>query len=155
MVMNRPWTLLTVFFSHELHIHILLNMFLVLIFGTQLERETNAIVVFYVYLLSGFIGSLTILAYAPLIGYDGEPIPGASAAAFGIVTAYAALQPNKIILKSKSKYWMIALFIVNAVLTIQNPHVSVGGPAHAAGIVVGLIFGYLLKKKVKSVKNNK
>ena len=55
MVMNRPWTLLTVFFSHELHIHILLNMFLVLIFGTQLERETNAKVVFYVYLLSGFI----------------------------------------------------------------------------------------------------
>lgn len=155
MVMNRPWTLLTVFFSHELHIHILLNMFLVLIFGTQLERETNAKVVFYVYLLSGFIGSLTILAYAPLIGYDGEPIPGASAAAFGIVAAYATLQPNTIILKSKSKYWMIALFIVNAVLTIQNPHVSVGGPAHATGIVVGLIFGYLLKKKIKSVKNNK
>ena len=155
MVMNRPWTLLTVIFSHELHIHILLNMFLVLIFGTQLERETNAKVVLYVYLLSGFIGSLTIPVYASQIGFDGELLSGASAAAFGIVAAYAALQPNNIILKSKSKYWVVALFIVNAVLTIQNPYVSVGGPAHAVGIVVGLIFGYLFKRRFKGVKNDK
>lgn len=149
MVMDRPWTLLTVFFSHEILIHILSNMFLVFIFGTQLERVTSAKVVFYAYFLSGFIGSMTILAYAPLIGYNGEPIAGASAAAFGIVAVYAALQPNTIILKSKSKYWMIALFIVNLILTIQNPQVSIGGPSHAIGIVVGLIYGYSYKKRIE------
>ena len=79
-------------------------MLLVLIFGTQLERVTNAKIVFYAYLLSGFIGSLTIPAFAPLMGWNSsEPIAGASAAAFGIVAVYAALQPNTIILKSKSK----------------------------------------------------
>lgn len=145
MVMSRPWTLLTVFFSHELHIHILLNMLLVLIFGTQLNRATNGMVVWGVYLLCGLIGSLVSLVYAPLIGYSGGPIAGASAAAFGIVATYVALEPNKIILKSKAKYWLIALFLVNAVLTIQNPQVSVGGPAHAIGIIEGFVFGYLLK----------
>src|SRR5690554_3432606 len=136
---DKPWTVLTVFFSHEILIHLLVNVFLIFIFGTQLYRETNGKVVYGIYMLSGLLGSLTSLAYASLIGYDAEPMAGASAAAFGIAGAYAALQPDAVILKSKSKYWLIALFTVNAVLTVQNPQVSVGGPAHAAGIVAGVL----------------
>ena len=33
--------------------------------------------------------------------------------------AYAMFQPDVVILKSKSKYWLIALFIVNVILTIK------------------------------------
>ncbi|RSK27599.1 rhomboid family intramembrane serine protease [Bacillus sp. HMF5848] len=146
-IMNRPWTLLTVFFSHEIHIHILLNLLLIFVFGTQLEMVTNKKMMFLTYILSGFIGNLAILAYAPLIGYSDGPIAGASAAAFGIVAVYGTIKPNNIILKSKSKYWVLALFIVNAILTIQNPEVSIGGPAHATGIVVGLFLGYWYKKR--------
>lgn len=153
IALEKPWTLITVFFSHELLIHILLNMFLVLVFGTELYKETNAKVVYIAYILCGFIGSLSVLVYASLIGYNGGLIAGASAASFGIVATYVMLQPNAIILKSKSKYWLIALFVVNAILTIQNPQVSVGGPAHAIGILVGLLIGWLLKKKLSS-KNN-
>lgn len=147
VVAERPWTLITVLFSHEILIHFLLNMFLVFVFGTQLSRETNAKIMYCVYILCGFLGSLTILAYAPLVKYDGDAIAGASAAAFGIVTAYAALQPNKSILKSKAIYWVIALFVFNAILTIRNPRISVGGPAHAIGIIAGLIIGFMLKRK--------
>lgn len=134
-------------FSHELPIHVLINMFLILIFGSELYKETNAKVVYFVYILCGFISSISTLIYASLIGYNGGLIAGASAAAFGIVAAYAMLQPDVVILKSKSKYWLIALFIVNVILTIKNPQVSVGGPAHAVGILVGLLFGWILKKK--------
>ena len=154
MVMEKPWTVVTVFFSHEILIHVLLNMMLVLVFGTQLFRETNAKVMYFIYILCGLIGSWAIFGYASFVEYTGGPIAGASAAAFGIVAAYAALQPDAIILKSKSKskHWLLALFIVNAVLTIQNPSVSVGGAAHAAGIVTGFITGRLLRKE-KSLKN--
>ncbi len=154
ILLEKPWTLLTVFFSHELLIHILLNMFLVLIFGSELYKETNAKVVYFVYTLCGIIGSLSVLIYAPLIGYNDGLIAGASAAAFGTVATYVMLQPNTVILKSNSKYWLIALFIVNAILTIKNPQVSVGGPAHAIGILVGLLFGWLLKKKLVIKSNN-
>lgn len=146
--LEKPWTLLTVFFSHELLIHILLNMFLVLIFGSELYKESNAKVVYFAYILCGFIGSLSVIIYASLTGYNGGLIAGASAAAFGIVATYVMLQPDTVILKSKSKYWLIALFVVNAILTIDNPQISVGGPAHAIGILVGLLFGWLLKKKL-------
>lgn len=154
IMLEKPWTLFTVFFSHELLIHILLNMVLVSIFGTELYKETNAKVVYLVYILCGFIGSLSIFIYAPLIGYNGGLIAGASAAAFGIVATYVILQPNTMILGSKAKYWLIALFIVNAILTIRDPLVSVGGPAHAVGIIVGLLLGLLLKKKQVAKSGN-
>lgn len=152
IVMEKPWTVVTVFFSHEILIHVLLNMLLVLVFGTQLVRETNSKVIYFIYILCGLIGSWVIFGYASFVEYTGGPIAGASAASFGIVAAYAAIRPDAIILKSKSKHWLLALFIVNAVLTIQNPSVSVGGPAHAAGIGAGFIMGRLLRKE-KPLKN--
>ncbi|MDF2606827.1 MAG: Rhomboid family protein [Bacillales bacterium] len=147
LVMDKPWTLLTAFFSHEVTIHALLNILLIFVFGAQLEKVTNAKEVVFSYFLCGLIGSLATLAYAPLIGWDGDPVAGASAAAFGIVAVYSVLEPNAIILKSKSKNWLIALFVVNLLLTIQNPQTSIGGAAHAAGIIVGLIYGYMYKKR--------
>ena len=90
MLRERPLSLLTVFFSHEALVHILLNMLLLVVFGTRLERETNAQAVAGVYFACGLIGSVTILAYASAIGYQGGAIAGASASAFGIA-AYAGL----------------------------------------------------------------
>lgn len=151
VVTERPWTLVTVFFSHELLVHILLNMLLLFVFGTRLEARASAGVLTGVYVLCGFLGSLSILSYASALGYSGGPVAGASASAFGVVAAYGALQPNALVLKSKSIHWVIALFIVNALLTIQNPQVSVGGPAHAVGIIVGWVCGYLLRRKYGEV----
>lgn len=122
-------------------------MLLVFIFGSKLYKEANAKVVYSAYIICGVLGSLSVLAYASLIGYHGGLVAGASAAAFGIVAVYVMLQPDTMILGSKSKYWLIALFVVNAILTLNNPQVSVGGPAHAIGILAGLLFGLLLKKK--------
>ncbi|HHT42775.1 MAG TPA: rhomboid family intramembrane serine protease [Firmicutes bacterium] len=152
LALERPWTLLTVCFSHELLIHMLLNMFLVLIFGARLEKETNAGVMLTVCVVCGFIGSLGTIAYAAAIGYQGAPIAGASASAFGLAAAYAALRPKAVVLKSKAVHWVAALFVVNALLTVQNPQVSIGGPAHAVGIVIGLIVGYLLRKEYGTIQ---
>ncbi|HHT72293.1 MAG TPA: rhomboid family intramembrane serine protease [Firmicutes bacterium] len=147
MLRERPLSLLTVFFSHEALVHILLNMLLLVVFGTRLERETNAQAVAGVYFACGLIGSVTILAYASAIGYQGGAIAGASASAFGIAAAYAGLNPNAVVMKSKAVHWVVALFVVNALLAIQNPQLSVGGPSHATGIVAGLALGYALRRK--------
>lgn len=146
---DKPWTLITVLFSHEMLIHVLVNMMLVFVFGTHLVRETNARVMYGIYILCGLIGSGITLGYLTFVDYDGGPIAGASAAAFGIVAAYAAIHPDKTILKSSAKNWMIALFIANALLTVRNPQISVGGPAHAAGLVIGFFFGKSYMRKVR------
>jgi len=146
MVMQRPWTLVTVFFSHEVLIHILANMGLLLSFGSKLEKITSSKVVFTVYLICGFVGSLTIIPVAYINRFSGL-VPGASAAAFGIVATFAAMRPNTKVMGGTAKQWAAMLFIFNAVLWILNPEISVGGGAHAIGVAIGLIFGYWLKTK--------
>lgn len=147
LIQVRPWSVITVFFSHELLIHLVLNMFLLFVFGNRLEKAAGARILLSVYGVCGLMGSLSVLAYAAFIGYGGGPIAGASAAAFGVAAAYGARQPDAVVLKSKAKHWIAALFVVNALLTVQNPQVSVGGPAHAVGIILGTVFGFSLRKK--------
>jgi len=151
MVLAKPWTLFTVFFAHQILIHIVLNMVVLFFFGKTLEKEASWKVLLSAYVLCGFVGSLSTLAYAAAIGYDGPLIAGASAAAFGVAATYAGLRPNAAILGSKAKHWVVALFVVNILLTIQNPQLSVGGPAHAIGILLGLGLGYFLKRRTSTV----
>ena len=146
MIIKRPWTLITVIFSHELHIHLLVNMGLFFFFGRAFESITSSKTLLLVYILSGFIGSLAIIPVAPIIGWNG-PIAGASAAVFGVVAAYAMMRPNISILGGKAKIYAGLLFISNLILAILNPKISIGASAHAVGILIGLICGYYLKNK--------
>jgi len=61
MTLNKPWTLITVFFSHEVIIHLVFNMGIFFFFGSKLEKIANAKIVAIVYLIAGLIGSLTFL----------------------------------------------------------------------------------------------
>lgn len=146
MIMERPWTLITVFFSHEIHLHIILNMALLFIFGLELEKITNLKLLFSLYALAGFIGSLVIVPVAMLIETK-DLMAGASAAVFGIVTTFAVMRPDTLILKSKAKWWALSLFIFNVIIVLSDPGTAHGAVAHIAGIIVGLIFGYWIKNK--------
>lgn len=146
MIIEKPWTLITVFFSHKIHFHMLLNMALLLIFGSRLEKITSTKMLFFFYLIAGFIGSLVIIPVASLIGNE-DLMAGASAAVFAIVIMYAVLRPDAILLKSKAKWWALSLFIFNLIIAFINPETSDGAAAHVAGIIVGLICGYWLKNK--------
>ena len=144
-VTQAPWTLISVFFAQENFFHLLVNMTLLLIFGTELEKNVGGRHVVLVYFMCGFLGSLAILPFSNLIQWTGL-IAGASAATFGITAAFAAINPDKIILKGKMKQWVLSLFLVNMVIYFLNPDVSIGAPAHAIGIIVGYLYGLWLKR---------
>ncbi len=144
-IRQTPWTLFTVIFSHELPLHLIINMALVFLFGRELEQIAGSRNVLLVYILPGVLGSLTVIPYANIIQWTG-PTVGASAAVFGVVAALAAIFPDKIILKGKVKHWMMALFAINLVITFLNPEISIGGPAHAIGIIAGYLMGVWLRK---------
>lgn len=146
VIIGRPWTLVTVFFSQERYVHILINMGLFFIFGKELEKITSSKTVFLIYITTGFIGSLTFIPIAHLVGWT-EHVFGASAAVMGVIAAFAVMRPNTRILGSKAILFPGVLFTSNAILLILQPQISIGGGAHAIGIVVGLVCGYLLKKK--------
>lgn len=145
-ILIKPWTLVTVFFSHEVPFHLLANMGLLFIFGVELEKATSSRNVFLIYLITGIAGSLTFAPFARLIGCT-EPAVGASAAVWGVIAAFAAMYPNVVILKGKAKDWVLALFVGNLVLAVLNPQVSVGAGSHVVGIVSGIVCGFWLRYK--------
>ena len=92
-IQARPWTVITVFFSHELHPHLLGNLLLLFVFGIRLEKHTGPLHTLILYFVTGIAGSLAILGVAEIGAYDGG-IAGASAAGFGLLAAIATLSPD-------------------------------------------------------------
>lgn len=145
-VIGKPWTLITVFFSHEVLIHIIANMGLLFYFGSRLEKITSAKAVAIVYFISGLMGSLTFPMTGLMIEQTGQ-IAGASAAVLGVVTAFSVMRPNTVVLKSKAKWWVLALVIFSVLSAIIIPQSLDSGVAHLTGIFVGLIYGFWQRKK--------
>lgn len=146
LILEEPWTLVTVFFSHQVLIHIIFNMGLFFYFGSRLEKITNAKTVVMVYLIAGLMGSLAFPFTGLLIERTGL-IAGASAAVMGVVSAFAVMRPSTVILKSKAKWWLLALIIFSVFSAILIPQSLDSGVAHLTGIFVGLISGYWINNK--------
>ena len=150
LIKLRPWTLVTVFFSQEVHVHLLLNMGLFFVFGRELEKKSGSSAVFWGYALCGLLGSLTIPFLAPFISWSGL-VAGASAAVWGVVAMLAVLDPERRFRGYTAKHYTIGLFCGNLALFIMNPEISIGAAAHFAGIFTGLAVGYLFKRRLKMI----
>ena len=144
----RPWTFLTVMFSNAMVLHLVLNGFLIVMIGARLEKAASLMTALGVFLVTGLLGSLSILVYAPLLSSTGDPVALSSAAALGMAGAYAAMKPEETILKSKAHRWVIILFIMNILLSFQHEVVTMMGPANAVGLITGWLIGYGLKKRL-------
>ncbi len=145
-ILEQPWTLITVFLSHEVFIHLAFNMGIFFLFGSRLEKIASAKTVAIVYLIAGLIGSITFLGTRLIVQGTGL-IAGASAAVFGIVATFATLRPNTVLLGSKAKLWMWVLVISTVLLAVLNPQTLDSAVAHVIGVIVGIICGYWLKSK--------
>ena len=90
------WQLLTYQFMHAGVLHILLNGWVIYVFGQALEQTLGGKKFLTLFLAGGVVGGLC-QALAALLwpGYFGGPVVGASAGAFGLVAAYAVLFPER------------------------------------------------------------
>jgi membrane associated rhomboid family serine protease len=83
MLVQRPWTLVTVFFLHEVGVHIFGTMLIVFYAGNKLEKVIGPTRILLIYLVAGIAGSLALLAVSRLVEVT-EASVGASTAALGI-----------------------------------------------------------------------
>jgi membrane associated rhomboid family serine protease len=142
-VAEQPWTMLTVFFTAEVLIHIAIAVFAIGLFGPKLERAAGSLHLLGVYLLTGLAGSLAIVATAAATGH-GEPSVGASAAFLGLLGALAASPRGAWGKLTVGKYVVVVL-----VIQLVAPAVGIGAwvssAAHLVGLAVGAAYGYLLR----------
>jgi membrane associated rhomboid family serine protease len=145
------WELLTFQFMHGGWIHLLVNCLAIYFFGREVEWVLGKPRFLTLYFGSGVVGGVFQMFGAWIWpGHFGGAVVGASAGAFGLVAAFAALDPARIltmllyfILPVRMRARTLLLFCLTLTgLGIAFPHSFFGDniahAAHLGGILTGL-----------------
>ncbi|MDH7563910.1 MAG: rhomboid family intramembrane serine protease [Candidatus Bathyarchaeota archaeon] len=127
------WQLFTAIFVHANIVHLVGNMFFLLIFGLRAEELFSIRQYGAIYLLSGIAGNLTTLLLGP-----GIVSVGASGAVFGVFGACA------IYIRRAVGQSIVGALFLSFLLLIMGADARVNIVAHLGGLVTGLLAGYLL-----------
>ena len=145
------WELLTFQFLHSGLIHLLLNCWAIYVFGRELEWALSKTRFFTLYFSSGVIGGLLQMLGAWVWpDHFGGAVVGASAGGFGLVAAFAMLDPERQLMmlvyfilpiRMRAKT-LLRLCLLLAGLGIALPNSIFGGnvahAAHLGGILTGI-----------------
>ena len=155
------WTLLTSMFMHGNFSHLFVNMISMFFIGNFVEKLIGRKRFFWFYMLSGIIAGLTFVsfAYLGLFVKNGTAIfggvdafaVGASGALFGLGGLLAVLIPKLRVLVLfiiPMPMWIAMAVLMFGIWVISaTSGLPVGNTAHFGGLIVGLIYGFYLRKK--------
>lgn len=127
------WQLFTAMFVHVNMVHLLGNMFFLLIFGLRAEELFAIREYLLVYFLSGLAGNLLTLLFDPSM-----VSAGASGAIFGLFGACT------IYIRRAIGQSIIGALLYSFFLLMMSAGRNVNNLAHLGGLVIGLIIGYAL-----------
>jgi len=150
IVIERPWTLVTSIFAHGGFLHLFFNGIVFLSFGPVLEVTIGSKRFTYLFLGSGiFAGLAQLLVIEPQAA-----LLGASGAILGVLGALTVFAPRMKVLLFffiPLRLWMATLGfgILSVVLVVSEIGGSIANVAHLTGLMIGLIYGYKLKKDEK------
>ncbi|MBE9584769.1 rhomboid family intramembrane serine protease [Mucilaginibacter sp. JRF] len=138
------WRLFTAMFLHGGIMHLVLNMYGLMLIGLLLEPVIGSKKFAIAYTVAGLAGSAASLWWHPAtVGV------GASGAIFGMYGVYVALLTTKMYTAAQRKALLtnMAFFIgINLLMGIKG---SVDNAAHIGGLVAGIISGYAIYPFVK------
>jgi membrane associated rhomboid family serine protease len=154
---GQIWRLATYVLPHENGwAHVSLNMFVLSLFGWQLERIVGAWRLIAVYLGSGAIGMCLLFASSP-INADRGIRSGASLAVFGVVAALATIHATTDGIRSSAMPWALGtclvLLSISGALGIRGQGEAIpagfagfrfGFFNHSLGMIAGVLLGVAL-----------
>ncbi len=132
------WQMVTYMFLHADFWHITLNMFVIWMFGRTLEQIWGGTRFLKFYIACGLGGAV----FSFLFAYN-TPVIGASAAAYGILLAFAVMFPNQrlllwFVIPVKARNLAIGLAVLSLVLGIRGGG-NIAHFAHLGGMAAALI----------------
>jgi len=144
----RIWQPFTYMFLHAGFWHIGMNMLMLWMFGSELEKVWGRREFLRYYLITGFgAGVFSLVPYfiGVLFGYRGAlpPIIGASGAVYAVLLAYAMTYPDRtvlvyMIMPIKVKYLMLIMGFVTFASVGNGDGIS--HITHLGGLVVGWFY---------------
>ena len=142
----RIWQPFTYLFFHGGVWHVLINMFVLWMFGSELERLWGKRHFLKFYFVTG-VGSGIITMFFGLNSLT--PIVGASGAVYGILLAYGLTYPNRTvylygIIPIKSLWFVIGIGFISFMSSIGSSS-QISHLTHLSGMILGY---FMLKKPV-------
>ncbi|MCK4404234.1 MAG: rhomboid family intramembrane serine protease [candidate division Zixibacteria bacterium] len=136
------WQLVSYMFLHGGLFHILFNMFVLWMFGCEIERTwgTREFVKYY------FITGVGAGLFTFILSFNSHiPTIGASGAIFGILVAFALMFPNRLIylyfiFPVKAKYLVIFFAVIEFLASFRHTSDGIGHFAHLGGMVIGYLY---------------
>jgi len=140
-----PWQLVTYGFMHGGTMHLVFNMFMLWMFGREIELVMGPRR-FLTYYMTCVIGAGVVQLVVS--GLTGSPNPtvGASGGVFGLLLAFGMTFPNRMIMllfppiPMKAKYMVVLFGILELYLGLSGSAPGIANFAHLGG----MLFGYLL-----------
>jgi membrane associated rhomboid family serine protease len=136
------WRLATYMFLHGGLFHILINMFILWMFGVTIERAWGTKRFLFYYFMTGIAGGLFTVIFQPS---SIVPTIGASGAIYGLLAAYAVMFPDQImylyfVFPMKVKYAVLLFVGLEFLGSLGSTPDGIGHLAHLGGAVVGFIY---------------
>lgn len=154
---GRVWVLLTSVFSHNMFLHIFLNMFVLNSFGPIIYQTLGRNKFIGFYLLAGIFSSLChAVVSAFILGRPELPALGASGAIAGLILLFSLLYPKEKILifgivPIPALYGALAfigLDIWGLVAQAGGSGLPIGHGAHLGGSFIGIVYYFLIRKRL-------
>ncbi|MBP7865837.1 MAG: rhomboid family intramembrane serine protease [Acidobacteria bacterium] len=146
---GEAWRLLTYMFLHGPPLHLVFNLLMLWMFGSECEGVLGRRRFVAYYLVTGVGAGLCQMGLAAIMpSIAGVPVMGASGAVYGLLLAYAIFFPNRWLLlffaiPVKAKYLVAGCAILELLMTVSNFRDGIAHVAHLGGIV----FGYFMLKR--------
>ena len=139
----KIWQPITYMFIHGDFFHIFMNMFVLWMFGTEMESLWGGKKFLQYYLITGIGSGLVWLLFN--YGKSYSILIGASGAIYGILLAYGLMFPNRKVLiyflfPIKVKYFVALLALISFVSSIDTSGSNISHLTHLSGMVIGFIY---------------
>ncbi|MBL7135381.1 MAG: rhomboid family intramembrane serine protease [Candidatus Marinimicrobia bacterium] len=149
------WQPLTYLFIHGGFWHIFWNMFVLWMFGMEIENYWGKKEFYKYYFLTGIGSGLITL----LFGLNSTiPVVGASGAIYGILVAFSMMFPNRylylyFLIPIKAKYFVIFIAVVTFFSTFAPGTSNISHLTHLGGFLIGFV--YLKRWQISSFVRSK
>jgi len=136
------WQLFTYMFVHGGLGHIFMNMFVLWMFGSEIESALGKKEFYKFYVITGVGSGLITLLFSL---NSTTPVVGASGAIYAVLVAFAMMYPNRLIyfyflIPIKAKYFVLFMGAITFFSSFSQGAGGISHLTHLGGIIIGYIY---------------
>ena len=136
------WQLFTYMFIHGGLGHIFMNMFVLWMFGTEIESALGKRGFYKFYFITGIGSGLITLLFSL---NSTIPVVGASGAIYAVLVAFAMMYPNRLIyfyflIPVKAKYFVLFMGVITFFSSFSQGAGGISHLTHLGGIIIAYIY---------------